>query len=274
MLGAQIAVAVPENWMLSLLNGIVGSILAGLVAGAVAMTVLVITNRAQAKLAAEALEEQRRLSADALDAQRRIASEALAEQRKLSISETIAAEARAQKSLNAQLGRLELQLKDQRFEAAKAREHAAIAEMLSGAMRLSQAQDSSQGDLSDAYSTMRSAALRWGLESDSSAMSLEVVTWVFAFFTQAVDAFQADHSKSPASKDVHGILRSTYSIFMNIWTEYPTASANTREENWEWMRAAVADPKPRSAEQMGALRVKAARIVWRKRQSEKGPTVG
>lgn len=228
-------------------NGLIGALFAAVLAAGVAMLVVWLTTKHQTSLASAEAERQDDRAMAQLEAQRIGLESQMKEQRE----------------------GLELQLREQREEASKGRELLAIADLLAEAMVLSAVDPSDGEGLIAVKDRMNSAALRWGLENDDPGMSREVVAWNIALFGQAVAVIEAHYANDEIRRERNEILGATYGVFMNVWTAYPTATADVREVNWEWMRAAVADPKPRTNDELEALLVESAKKVRHQRLVKK-----
>jgi len=132
-----------DNWAL-LWGAFIGAVISGGAAAGVATWVLKKTREDQASLAKTQLDEQRKDLEHQLKEQRQS---------------------------------LELQLKEQRAEASKAREIAAIADILAAAATINERYAERDSVMNVLFVAFESAVVRWQIELDHKEMAHEIQDW-------------------------------------------------------------------------------------------------
>jgi hypothetical protein len=147
-----------EMWLLQLWSGTIGAALSAVLAALVAVGVVLSSNKVQRGIAAEALAENTRQSEE----QTSIIREQLEEQRKQG---------------EAQLASVREQLYEQRKEASKAREYAAIADLV-GLTAVGRDIQREEDFFIEYEQKLLAAAARWQLElAPAEAMRTEIGKW-------------------------------------------------------------------------------------------------
>jgi len=233
-----------DNWAL-LWSAVIGAIIAGGSAAAVAMVVLRKTNKHQTLQADRELAFQK-AQADAALAREQESSRqnaisqqhsnflARVEQRSQLDRQIREQRQLAQKALDEQRASLEKQLKEQRQEAWKARVHAAIADLLDATLAMNMKCNAGDRDIQVEFSRMRNAIIRWGIDNSSEELAAEAIEWVLHINTLATKSLDANGARDRTARLEP--LRAFGSAFVAVWLEYANASERQREENWQWIR--------------------------------------
>lgn len=180
-------------------SGIIGAVVGSIAAALVASYVLRKTLAVQQSLAAEALELQRRLGAEATRKQAELADVQIREQRSAlerqlaeqrdglakqlaeqsRLASEVASQQREQALENAveQQRALAQQISEQRAEASKARALAAVADLVTATDELANKFKLGDAAIDEAYLSVKSAIVRWGLELDMEDLKAELTHW-------------------------------------------------------------------------------------------------
>lgn len=161
-----------EIWLLQLWSGVFGASIGAIAAAGVALLVVTLTNKHQAKLAKEASDLQTALAGKALDEQRAQSKLALAAQEK----------------------GLRLQLEEQKAEAIRARYLSATADFIT-AVEMGYSTFRRGGDFEDIFVQMESARVRMLFDSGSPQLMDELEDWTFLVWNLCRDA-SAEHELS------------------------------------------------------------------------------
>jgi len=191
-------------WLLtkgdSLWSGAIGSLVAGLVAAGVA---LYVVKRTTYNATCDSVKQMN--NADRLTRQ----------------------------TLAAGQGVLERQLKEQQNEASKAREIAAIADLLSAVNELNGAHENALDQVPSVSARMYSAVYRWAMEGDNFGR----LGYVLPYVSHLVKlTYEAGRPGMPAEVNERvDELGSDASMFITMWIAYPNLDADGIELHWDWM---------------------------------------
>lgn len=184
-------------------NGLIGALIAAVLAAGVAMLVVLLSTNHQTKLA----KAERRAQQNA-----------------------------AIKELKQQSDSLKLQLAEQRAEASKARETAAIADMLAAIAQLdSNCIEGETADLEKTHLAFESAMIRWEMELDHEAMAEEIQNW--HFLTRklvAMARWESDWDQGTTFRDALSTATHGLADALKRW---PKAHGQTRDDIFAVIKA-------------------------------------
>lgn len=248
-------------------SGIFGAVIGALAAAAVALLVVWLSNRHQKKLSDAAMREQQRLAWEALNEQGRIANaaireqqrlagEALSEQRRLADAafteqRSLAAKAARAQTIQYQRELLEqgqsvkLQLDEQRLEASKARELAAIADAMAAVTELVAKYSKGAGEIDAAIQSMRAAVFRWGFEHHVRSEVDELNRWPHHLAMLAYTALKS--LATPPTDADFDILNNASNLFLTLVSGWPASNADQRSKLVKALNRARLAPSPESS---------------------------
>lgn len=153
------------TWI-SFWSGLVGAAVSAVLAAAVAVGVVYATNHHQTTLVERQLKAADKAAEDALARQKIDQVKAQREQREA-----------LDKQLSEQREGLQLQLDEQRREASLAREHAAIADVMTHLFELRLNPPRAKDETTAVLAGTTSAVARWYIESSDKALRQEISKW-------------------------------------------------------------------------------------------------